>query len=83
MFSRRHPVRVLYFLVLLFLMGVVAVFAVQNRGLITLQFLDRSIACPASLLIVLVYLLGMVSGGTVLGIMRRSFQQAVARPSQG
>jgi lipopolysaccharide assembly protein A len=73
--------RVIYLLILLFLVGVVAVFAVQNRGSITLQFLDRSVSSPASLLIVLVYLLGMVSGWTVVGVGRRAFQHIMARPS--
>lgn len=75
--------RVLNLLILLFLVGIIAVFAVQNQGWITLRFFDRSVSSPASLLIVLVYLLGMVSGWTVFGIGSRAFQQIVTRPSRG
>ncbi len=74
--------RVLHFLILLFLVGVIAVFAVQNQAWITLRFLDRSVSSPGSLLIVLVYLLGMVSGWTVVGIGRRALQHVVTRSSR-
>ncbi len=75
--------RVLYSILLLILFTIVAVFSVQNRGLVTLGFLNWSLTSPFSLLIVLVYLIGMVSGWTVLGVMRRSFQNIIdGRPSR-
>ena len=73
--------RVIYLLVLLLLLGVVGTFAVQNRELISLRFLDWSIACPGSLLIAIAYLLGMLSGWTVLGFLQRSMHQVMDRPS--
>jgi putative membrane protein len=71
--------RVVYGLILLLLLGAIGVFAVQNREIITLNYLDRSIVCPVPLLVVIVYLLGMVSGWTVLGIMRRSLRRVTER----
>lgn len=73
--------RVICFLILLFLLGVIGIFALQNRGMITLQFLDRSVSWPGSLLIAVVYLLGMVSGWTVVGFVRRSLHRVTERPS--
>ena len=73
--------RVIYVLVLLFLLGVIGIFALQNRGMITLQFLDRSVSSPGSLLIAIVYLLGMVSGGTIVAFVRRSLHRVTERPS--
>jgi len=73
--------RVVYGLILLLLLGAVGVFAVQNREIIPLNYLDRSVTCPVSLLVAIVYLLGMVSGWTVLGIVRRSLRRVTEHPS--
>jgi uncharacterized integral membrane protein len=62
-------------LFLLLLMGAIGIFALQNRESITLQYLDRSIACPLAFLIGIVYVLGMVSGWTVVGFLQRSLRR--------
>jgi uncharacterized integral membrane protein len=72
--------RVVYFLILLILFGATGVFALQNRETITLQYLDRSLACPLALLIGIVYVLGMVSGWTVVGFLHRSLRRVSERP---
>ena len=73
--------RVIYFLILLAVLGAIGVFALQNQEVITLKYLDRSVSCAASLLIGIVYLLGMVSGWTVVGVLRRSLRRVSERPS--
>jgi len=72
--------RVIYMLILLVLLGAIGIFALQNRETITLQYLDRSVACPLALLIAIVYLLGMVSGWTVVGFLRRSLRRVSEQP---
>ncbi len=67
--------RVFYFLVLMLLFAAIGIFALQNRETITIQYLDRSVASPLALLIVIVYVVGMVSGGTVVGFVRRSLRR--------
>jgi uncharacterized integral membrane protein len=67
--------RVVAVLFLLILLGAIGVFALQNRETITLQYLDRSLSCPLALLIAIVYLLGMVSGWTMVGLFRRSLRR--------
>jgi len=74
--------RIIYFLILLLFLAAIGVFALQNQETITLQFLGRSVSCPLSLLIAVVYLLGMVSGWTVIGSIQRSFRRVTARSSQ-
>jgi lipopolysaccharide assembly protein A len=64
--------RFVYLLILLLALAAVVVFAVQNNEAVTLQFLDRSVTCALPLLVAIVYLLGMVSGWTVVGFLRRS-----------
>jgi uncharacterized membrane protein YciS (DUF1049 family) len=74
--------RLLCLFILLFLVGAIGVFALQNREPITLQYLDRSGSCSPSLLIAIVYLLGMVSGGTVVGFVQRSLRRVAERPAR-
>ena len=67
--------RLIYFLILLFFLAAIGVFALQNQEAITLQYLGRSVSCPLSLLIAIVYVLGMVSGWTVVGLIQRSLRR--------
>ena len=71
--------RLVYFVLLLIVVAAIVVFAVQNNEEVTLQYLDRSISCPVSLLIAVVYLLGMVSGWTVVGFLHRSVRRVTER----
>jgi uncharacterized integral membrane protein len=73
--------RLLCFVILLFLVGAIGVFALQNRELITLQYLGQSVSCPPSLLIAIVYLLGMVTGATVIAFVQRSLRRVAERPA--
>lgn len=72
--------RIVYFLVLLILLGAIGIFALQNRETVTVLYLDRSISSPLALLIGIVYLAGMLSGWTVVGFMRRSLRRVSERP---
>lgn len=71
--------RLVYFLFLLLALAAVIVFAVQNNETITLRYFNWSIACPLPLLVAFAYLLGMVSGWTVIGLLRRSLRGATER----
>ena len=73
--------RVFYFVVLLIVLGAIGVFALQNRETITILYLDRSVSCPLALLIGIVYLLGMISGWTVVGFVQRSLRR-VSEPAR-
>ena len=74
--------RVLYFSVLVIIMAALAIFAYQNNESVTLQYFRRSITLPMSMLIAAVYVLGMLSGWTVVGFLRRSWRGAMERPQQ-
>jgi putative membrane protein len=71
--------RLVYAVILLIVIGVVAVFAVQNNETVTLNYLDRSVSSSLPLLIAVVYLLGMVSGWTVVGFLRHSLRRVTER----
>jgi uncharacterized membrane protein YciS (DUF1049 family) len=71
--------RVFSLLVLLLILAAVGLFAWQNDEGVTLRYLDRSMTQPLSLLIGAVYILGMLSGWTVVGILKRSVQRVTER----
>jgi putative membrane protein len=71
--------RIVYFLILLILLAAVVVFAVQNNETVTLHFFYRSVSSSLPLLIAVVYLLGMISGWTVVGFLRRSVRGLTER----
>jgi uncharacterized integral membrane protein len=80
--SEDFAMRALYFCVLILIVAALAIFAYQNDESVTLQYFRRSITLPISLLIVVVYVLGMLSGWTVVGFLRRSWRRAMERPQK-
>jgi len=71
--------RFVYFLILFIVVAALLIFAAQNNEPVTLNYLDRSISTHMSLLIGAVYLLGMVSGWTVIGFLHRSLRRVTER----
>ena len=71
--------RIVYLLILVLVLAAVVVFAVQNGERVTLKYLDRDVSISLSVLIAVVYLLGMVSGWTVVGFLKRSLQRVTER----
>ncbi len=72
--------RILQAVLLLGFLTMVSVFAVQNRGEVTLSFLSWNLAAPVALLTISVYILGMLSGWTVVSLMTSSFRRAIQPP---
>jgi lipopolysaccharide assembly protein A len=66
--------RVLYFLFLVAFVGVVGLFAYQNNKPETVTFWDRSWELSFPLIVGGAYLLGMLSGWTVVGMLRRGWR---------
>jgi putative membrane protein len=58
----------------------VLVFTVQNLGVVTVRFFNLSFALPVSLLVIAIYVLGMVTGGTLWSLLRGWLVKARARP---
>jgi uncharacterized integral membrane protein len=67
--------RVLQALILLAFLGAVGLFCVQNTGKVQVRFGQWGVASSLALIIVAVYLLGMLSGWTVVAFLRRSIRR--------
>jgi lipopolysaccharide assembly protein A len=61
--------------VFLVFLGAVAFFALQNTQVVTVQFMNWSVSAPVALTILSVYLLGMLSGWTVVAFVGRSIRR--------
>jgi putative membrane protein len=53
-----------------------AIFALQNLQTVTLAFLGFSVGVPLALLVVVIYVLGMVTGGSLFALLRRSITRS-------
>jgi putative membrane protein len=67
--------RIVYVIVLLLFLGVIGLFAYQNQEAVTLTFFQQSLVWPLALVIGVVYALGMLSGWSVVGFLRRSWHE--------
>ncbi len=57
------------------------VFAVQNFQIVTMSFVGFSARASLALLVAIVYLLGMATGGSVWALLRRSLEKSRRRPA--
>jgi uncharacterized integral membrane protein len=62
-------------LILLVFLGAVGVFALQNTQTVTIFFLNRAVTSSVAVIIVGSYLLGMLSGWTVVAFVMRSIKR--------
>jgi uncharacterized integral membrane protein len=62
--------RYVYILLIVVVTAVVLLFKIQNFEAVTVSFFGAGITMPTSLLIIVVYALGMVSGSALLGLLR-------------
>jgi uncharacterized integral membrane protein len=74
--------RWVYLFLLLVIVTVIVVFVAQNCENETLLFFNQRITAPMALFFVAVYFLGMWSGGTVVGFVKRAYHRATERPAQ-
>jgi uncharacterized integral membrane protein len=74
--------RWLYLVLLVVIVAVIVVFVAQNRENETVMFFNQRLTAPMSLFFVAVYFLGMWSGGTVVGFIKRAYQHATEHEEQ-
>ncbi|MEX0995548.1 MAG: LapA family protein [Flavobacteriaceae bacterium] len=64
---------------ILFLILIV-IFSVQNSQTISIDFFNWSVKLPVSLIIILVYILGMTTGGIISSVIRSLAEPKKAKP---
>ena len=71
--------RYVYIALIVILAGIGLMFKVQNFESATVSLFSMSVTMPVSLLVLLVYILGMFTGGFVVQFLRRSVRGATNR----
>jgi len=71
--------RYFYIALIVILAGIVLLFKIQNMESVTVSLFSMSATLPTSVLVLLVYVLGMFTGGFVLGLLRTWTNKATAR----
>jgi uncharacterized integral membrane protein len=74
--------RWVYLILLLVIVTVIVVFIAQNREDQTVMLFNQRITAPLSFIFVAVYFLGMWTGGTVVGFVKRAYHHATEREEQ-
>lgn len=70
--------RWVYLTVIVVFVAAIVLFAIQNVQLTTMSFLGFSIRAPLALMAAVVYVLGALSGGSLLALMRATIQATKA-----
>ena len=71
--------RWVYLVLLLIIVTIIVVFIAQNREDATVEFFNQRFTAPQAVYFVAVYFLGMWSGGTVVGFLKRTYKHATGR----
>ena len=71
--------RALYLIVLLAFAGAVGAFAYYNRQEVSLRFFDWSLTASLAAVAGVAYLLGMLTGWSIVGLLRRSMERVTDR----
>jgi uncharacterized integral membrane protein len=72
--------RYIHIAIIVLAVAIIAIFKLQNLETVTVVFLTASLTLPASVLILLVYLLGMLTGSSVLALFRSLIRGAKKHP---
>ena len=76
--EKKSPMRWIW-LVAITLFGIaILIFAVQNLETVTMAFLGFKIRAPLAVLAIIVYVLGAVTGSSLLALLRQSYRRSTA-----
>ena len=68
--------RWVHLIVIALFAAAVIIFAAQNSEMVTMSFLSFSARAPLALVVAIVYVLGMATGGSLLSLLGRSWHGA-------
>jgi hypothetical protein len=74
--------RWVYLVLLLAIATTIVAFIVENHESITISLFNKSFTAHLSWFVIAVYFLGMWSGGTVVGFVRRAYRRATEHGEQ-
>lgn len=72
--------RIVFLIILILFVSVAAAFALMNFQAVTVMFAGLTLTAPLAVLILLVYLFGMATGGWLFSFLRYSIHKATSTP---
>jgi len=72
--------RYVYMALIICAAGLVILFKFQNLEAVTISLFSGSMTLPTSVLVLLIYVLGMLTGGSLIALMRSWVHGATRRP---
>jgi uncharacterized integral membrane protein len=70
--------RWIYLTVIILFAAAIVIFAIQNLQSVEVSFLRINLRVPLALLIAIIYVLGALTGGSLLALLRRSYESSKA-----
>lgn len=77
---KNTAVRYVYIALIVLFAGILVLFKFQNLETVTVSLLSASVTLPVSVLVLLIYMLGLLTGGFVLALLRTWIHGASRRP---
>ena len=68
--------RWVYLTIIVLFAGATIIFALQNLETVTVSFLGSSVRSPLAIVVFVVYVAGAATGGSLLGLLRRSYARS-------
>jgi uncharacterized integral membrane protein len=68
--------RPVYLAIIVIFAAVIIIFALQNFDRVTVSFLSFSISTRVAILVLVIYVAGALTGGSLFGLLRRSYEGA-------
>jgi lipopolysaccharide assembly protein A len=70
-----------FHLIVVFLFAVATlIFAIQNLDVTSVSFLSFKLRAPVAVLVIVIYVLGAATGGSILALLRRSYEGSRRSP---
>jgi uncharacterized integral membrane protein len=77
--KKGHDMRYVYIVLIATFVAIITLFKIQNLDTVTVSLLGASVTLPVSVLVLLIYVLGALTGGTLVALIRTWFQGAKRR----
>lgn len=74
--------KTIYLILLIVFIAAITIFAIQNLDTHNVQFLHMSVQAPLAAVIAVAYILGMITGWSVFGFIRRSVKRVTERKKE-
>lgn len=68
--------RWIYLAINILFLATTIIFAVQNLQAVTISFLGLGLRAPLALLVVVIYVIGAVTGGALFALLRKSVERS-------